>query len=635
MLIPLLLAVAAASDTTRYIVWNHGREAGEMTVARSGDTVAVRYEHTDRNRGVVSARSYRIDRTGRVISAESFAWTYGGQIGAPNDRFEIVRDSMIYGIAPAQNGRVQLAPDMYPRLRQGANVYEQALVARWLLARPGRTGRMAPIGTTMRAEVLNEQNVLTRNGRKRVKLVALYTNQSANPSTLWLDDKNELFAGGVGWFIPIIAGAEAALPALRKAELDWQNAQGLALAKSLPASKEPGGAFIITNADVFDSERGVIIPRTNVVVRDGRIQSVGDSIPERYRGLTVIYDATGKTVVPGLWDMHGHLQHNSQSAGAILQLATGLTTVRDLAADIDVATWYRDRVNTGELIGSRAILGGFIEGPGKWAGPGDVIVRTEQEARDWVARFDSLGYKQLKLYNIVHPDLVPTISAEAKKRGMRLSGHVPRGLTVPAAIQLGFDEINHAAFLFSTFYQDSLYLPTMRAYSAVASAVAPNINVDGSEFTSLIDVMKRHNTVLDGTFNIWMSAASAGVGAAPVNDRGIANYRRMIQRLDSAGVVLVPGTDNTSGSSYVTELETYVSAGLSPAKVLQMATIISARVMKDDKDYGSIAPGKVADILIVNGKPHERITDVRNIEYVIRAGRVYKPADLRALLTRR
>ena len=629
MLSALLFLFAA--DTTRYIVWNHGREAGDMTVVRSADTVVVRYQHTDRNRGVASARSYRIDRTGRVLYGESLAWPFNGEIGAPNDRFEVVRDSLLFGVVPAQSGRIVLEPDMYPRLRTNITAFDQALLAKWLLGRPDRTGRAMPAGATMRAEVLTETTVPTKNGRKRVKLVALYTNTMATPATLWLDEKNELFSGGVEWFIPVIAGGEAALPTLRAAEMKFRNAQGLAAAQSLA---RPAGTTIIRNADVFDSERGVIVPGQTIVIQNDRIVSVGPDQPavvaDPSNARTI--DATGKTVIPGMWDMHGHLQATSQTTGAILQLATGLTTVRDLAADIDVATWYRDGVNRGDLLGSRAVLGGFIEGPGKWAGPGDVLVRTEQEARDWVARFDSLGYKQIKLYNIVHPDLVPTISAEAKKRGMRLSGHVPRGLTVPAAIKLGYDEINHAAFLFSTFYQDSLYVPTMRAYSAVASAVAPNIDVNGPAFTSLVDFMRVHNTVLDGTFNIWTSTASAGVGAPPVNQKGIDNYLRMIQRLDSAGVVLVPGTDNSSGSSYASELETYVRAGLSPIKVLQMATIISARVMKDDKDYGSIAPGKIADIVIINGKPHERISDVRNVEYVMRAGRTYTPAELRGVL---
>jgi imidazolonepropionase-like amidohydrolase len=464
-----------------------------------------------------------------------------------------------------------------------------------------------------------------------LKLVMLYAGTSTTPSGVWLDDKNELFAGEIGWFIPVRSGGEPALPTLRTLEMDWRNAQGLAMAKSLPRPKD--ATLVIKDGDVFDSERGVIMPQTTIVVRGERIVAVGAdaanmAIPE---GATVI-DAKGKTVMPGMWDMHGHLQHTSQTQGGIMQLATGLTTVRDLASDIDVALWYRDRVNSGSLLGSRAILAGFMEGPELWAGPTDVIVSNEREARAWVARYDSMGYKQIKLYNVIHPDLVPVIAAEAHKRGMRVSGHIPRGLSVPAAITLGFDEIQHAAFLFSTFFEDSLFIPRMRAYSQVASVVSPNVNVDGPEFTALIDFMRSHNTVLDGTYNIWTSTGSAGVGATPASQKGVANYYRTITRLDSAGVILVPGTDNTTGSTYLAELETYVHAGLSPAKVLQMATIISARVMRDDASYGSIAAGKVADILVVNGKPNERIADLRNIEQVIRAGRVYTPTELRAVL---
>ena len=122
-----------------------------------------------------------------------------------------------------------------------------------------------------------------------------------------------------------------------------------------------------------------------------------------------------------------------------------------------------------------------MEGPGAWAGPSEVIVRTEAEARAWVARYDSLGYRQIKLYNIIHPDLVPTIAAEAHKRGMRLSGHVPRGLSVAAAVKLGFDEINHARPLLELLSGLALS-PTMRAYSR-GGRVAPNIDLDSREMT--------------------------------------------------------------------------------------------------------------------------------------------------------
>jgi len=206
------------------------------------------------------------------------------------------------------------------------------------------------------------------------------------------------------------------------------------------------------NGDVFETQRGVVLPRTTVIVRGDRISAVGPSdsvaVPE---GATII-DAAGKTIMPGMWDMHTHAFLLSQSTSGPAHLSIGVTSVRDLASDVDVATQLRDRAATGEILSPRVELAGFIEGPGRWAGPSEVIVRTEDEARGWVAKYDSLGYKQIKLYNLVQQDLVPAIADETHKRGMRLSGHIPRGLSTPAAVRLGFDEINHAAFLFSTFY---------------------------------------------------------------------------------------------------------------------------------------------------------------------------------------
>ena len=102
----------------------------------------------------------------------------------------------------------------------------------------------------------------------------------------------------------------------------------------------------------------------------------------------------------------------------------------------------------------------------------------------------------------------------------------------------------------------------------------------------------------------------------------------MLKRLFDAGVTLVPGTDNVAGLSYHGELEIYERAGIPAPNVLQIATIASARVMKQEKDYGSVAVGKVADLAIVAGRPAERITDLRKTETVIRAGRVYQSKAL-------
>lgn len=623
-------AALIAVDTTSYVVLNHGRPAGEMTVVRSNDSVVVRYRHVDRNRGTRSEGRYRLAPDGTVLFGELRpVGLNDGIVGQPTDRFEVVADSVRWSRG-GERGTVR-RDSGYMRLR--GTGFDQALLVRHLLARPERTTRLFPSGSA-RLEIAADTVVATKLGRKRVRLAMVHPATGGTPSAVWVDDRGELFATDVGWFITVRSGAEQALPALRAIEIRYRNAKGEALARKL--ASPTASAIAIVNGDLFDAEAGAIRPRTTIVVKGDRIVAVGaaGSVPVP-TGATVI-DASGKTIAPGLWEMHGHMQLTSQTVSGIQQLAQGITSVRDLAADIDVTTQHRDRAATGVIVGPRAVLAGFIEGPGSWAGPSEVIVRTEEGARAWVARYDSMGFKQIKLYNLVHPDLVPTIAEEAHRRGMRLSGHVPRGLSTQAAVRLGYDEINHAAFLFSTFYPDSLFTPTMRPYSAVAQAVAPNIDVDSPEMTAMIDLFRERGTVIDGTFTLWLQnvgAPPSGTGLAQAADAELAkaanaNWIRLIKRLYDGGVTLVPGTDQGGSSTYFNELELYERAGVPAVKVLQSATIVSARVMKDDKEYGSITPGKVADLVIVDGRPTERIADLRRVERVMRAGKVYRPAEL-------
>ena len=562
-----------------------------------------------------------------------------GLAGDPVDGFEIRGDSLRRTVANGRGGNgtppvaVRFEARSYLGLRSGTP-REQALLANFLLTQPGMAATLAQ-GGTARAEIVGEATVPSGGGRKHVRLVMVFAGTSTTPSGVWLDDKGDLFATDVQWFITIRPGSEAALPALRAIEVRYRNAQAEAIAKKVVAPH--AAALVIRNGDLFDSELGTMKPNMSVVIRDDRIVEVGPAASVSTPAGATVIDATGKTVMPGMWEMHTHLQLTNQSVGSLYQLAQGLTTVRDLAADFDVATSQRDRERKGLLASPRIVLAGFIEGPGRWAGPSDMIASDEAEALSYIANYDSAGYKQIKLYNLVQQDLMPAISAEAHKRGMRLSGHIPRGLSVPAAVLLGYDEIQHAAFLFSTFYQDSLYVPTMRAYSAVATAVAPNIDVDGQPMTDLIKFLHDHNTVIDGTFNIWIGggASIVGAGGSANQQKADAAYLRLIKRLYDGGVTLVAGTDNSFATTYHREIELYEQAGIPAPQVLQIATIGSARVMRDDKEYGSITTGKVADIIIVNGKPAQQVKDIEKVETVVRAGRVYTVKGLMSAVTGR
>lgn len=633
--LPVAVPAAAAQDTTRYPVLNHGRPAGEMLVIRDGGSVVVRYIYTDRNRGGRVEARYRFNSSGDVVAADQRAIGPDGLAGEPLVRYEVTGDSARWtsggrgGAAGPAQGRggssmtVKLERGMY--FRMGVP-WDDANLTQYLLRQPDRSARMLPGNGRARVEIVADTSVMVGRTRERLRL-AMIQGPGGPPSGVWIDSRGQFFAGDVEWFIPVRRGGEAALPVLRSIEVAWRNRQAEALAQRI--TRPATGPIVIRNGDVFDAERGVMMPRTTVVIRGDRIEAVGPADAVQVPAGATVIDATGKAVLPGLWDMHTHFQLTSQSTGTLLQLATGITTIRDLAADTDVGVSIRDRANAGKLVSPRTILAGFIEGPGAWAGPSDVLARTEAEARRFVAMYDSLGYKQIKLYNLTHPDLVPTIAEEAHRRGMILSGHIPRGMSVPAAVNLGFDEINHAAFLFSNFFQDSLYWPTMRAYSAVASVVAPNFDVDSPAMTALIDVLKAKRTVIDGTFNLWMGAGALNGQGNP----GAAQYARLLKRLYDAGVPIVAGTDNNSGGTYILELELYQHSGIPAPAVLQIATINAARVMKDDRDYGSIAVGKVADVIVVDGQPAERISDLRKVQQVIRAGRLYEPQALRMAAT--
>ncbi len=608
---------AVAPDSTTYVVLNHGRPAGEMVVLHRGDTTVIRYHHVDRNRGPRVETRYVI-RNGEVVAGETWQLPLYGPIpnprGRPNDRF-LVAEGRIQWPAGDSLRSAPKTPSSWYRLRS-FTPYDNAVLARFLLSRPDSTAQVVPQGSS-KVRVVIDTTVRTSAGPRRLRLAMIRDNFSAASRGVWLDQQGEFFASEVGWFIAVRKDDAGLLPALRNIELRFHRAEGEALAKRL--APPPASALVIANGNLFDSERGVMVPRVSILIRGDRVVSVRPADSMQVPSGARVIDAAGKTVMPGMWDMHSHLFHTTELTSGLSQLATGVTTVRDLASDVDVAVSDRDRAAKGSILSPRIILGGFLEGPGRWAGPSEAVVSTEAEALGWIARYDSLGYKQIKLYNLIQQDLVPAIAAETRRRGMRLSGHIPRGLSTQAAVRLGFDEVNHIAFLFSTFFPDSLYLP-MRAYSAVAASVAPRFDVNAPEVTAMIDLFKEKGTVIDPTVGVF-----AGAG-----DSVAAGYLRMLKRLYDAGITIVPGTD---GTSYNQELELYERAGIPAATVLQIATLVPARVMKDEKDYGSIAAGKVADLIIVNGDPASRITDLRKVEGVIRAGRAYEVKALRSALS--
>jgi cytosine/adenosine deaminase-related metal-dependent hydrolase len=148
--------------------------------------------------------------------------------------------------------------------------------------------------------------------------------------------------------------------------------------------------------------------------------------------------------------MHAHLFPENAS----LDIASSVTTARDLANSIEELTNLRQQIDAGTQIGPRVVLAGFIDGPGPFEGPVKILAATPEEARQRVDYYADLGYVQIKIYSSVKPELVPVIIEEAHKRGLRVSGHVPANMTAEQFVRDGADKIQHMNFIFLNFMPD-------------------------------------------------------------------------------------------------------------------------------------------------------------------------------------
>ena len=257
------------------------------------------------------------------------------------------------------------------------------------------------------------------------------------------------------------------------------------------------------------------------VAKDGDASLGLGSSPE-------ILDAKGQMLLPGLWDMHVHL---GDWDDGLLHLAAGVTTVRDLANDIDHLQDLRGKFDAGTLAGPRIIMAGFIDGRGPFQGPTKVFADTPEEAKADIAKYKSLGYEQIKIYSSVKPELVPVIAAEAHRNGMRVSGHIPAFMTMEQAVAAGYDEVQHANFWFLNFLFDTVKdTRTPARFTAVAEHAA-ELDLDSDRVRAFVKLLQDHHTVLDPTVSVFEDMFVARDGSyaptlAPVAGRLPPQVRR-------------------------------------------------------------------------------------------------------------
>jgi len=441
--------------------------------------------------------------------------------------------------------------------------------------------------------------------------------------TIWIDERGAIAAaitraGGLG-FEAVRDDLEPALVAFvqratRDRLSDLEN-----LTKAVPLLKS--GTYAMTGATIVDGTGRAPIEDGVVVVRDGRIADAGPRAGVAIPPDAPAVDVSGKTVIPGLWDMHTHV---TQIEWAPVYLAAGVTTVRDMGNEFEFVTALRDGIDARRALGPRILLAGLVDGGGPDAF-GVVYAATVDEAKQVVARYHDAGFQQMKIYSLVTPPIVEAICAEAHRLGMTVTGHVPNGMTIEQAAAAGMDQIAHLPIRGEAGSDE--VTRTIRFLCERKTVIDPtqswNELLGHAAGTPIARFQPGIAKIPPPLARVFSNAGAAGIDAATARTR-LERGLRIVKALHEAGVPIVAGTDEgIPGHSVHREIELYVEAGFTPMEALQAATIVPARAMKLDGEVGTIERGKRADLVVLNANPLESIRNIRTVRWTIRDGRVY------------
>jgi imidazolonepropionase-like amidohydrolase len=403
-----------------------------------------------------------------------------------------------------------------------------------------------------------------------------------------------------------------------------------------------GGVLAITGATLIDGTGRPPVHNAVILVDGGRIRAAGPRGKVKIPAGSTKFDATGRFVLPGLWDTHAHFE---QVEWGPLYLAAGITTVRDCGNEFDFITAARAAIDSGRGLGPKLLLGGIIDGDGPMA-IGLIRAGNAAQGRAFVNKYREAGFDQIKVYSSLKPDVLKAITDEAHGHGLTVFGHVPNGMTAFQGVEDGMDGIEHF---------ESYIHPALLGLATKRYGVLPPIDLRSEAARSGIAFFRAHHTVIGPTMALfeWLwHANNTPVAAFEPGIRHVApelrdalehsgvpasiapRYAEMLKSelaaivaLRRAGVPIIAGTDQTvPGYSLYRELELYVEGGMTPLEAIQTATTVPARVMKREREMGSVEPGKRADLIVLDADPLADIHNMRTVRYVVAAGRLFECA---------
>lgn len=442
---------------------------------------------------------------------------------------------------------------------------------------------------------------------------------------------------------------------------------------------------VINHVNVVDVLTGQILPNQVVAIARGKIVEVEPADQDSYAARQYV-NGSGRYLIPGLWDMHVHFRGGDSLIAAnkkslTLFLAHGITTVRDAGGDLtpSVMQWRRDMA-AGQLLGPRIFTSGpKIDGPGAYW-PGSLEVETPAQISKALDSLQRLKVDYVKIYDskISGPAYLNTI-AQAQRRGLKTTGHMPYSVTLGEAVKRGLDATEHLYYVFkacsgkedslTALVRNSLNTPKPLGLFAMLPAVYDTYSPVAA--ARIFALMAKHHTAavptlyiqktlaelpandhsqdtlrayidprIQATYVRRLAGARQQSAAANAFSRKLnAKFMTLIPLLQAAGVPLLAGSDSGAFNSFIypgaslqDELGLLVQAGLTPVQALRAATINGAQFMGVAGRSGSITPGKDADLVLLTANPLADIANIKKIDAVVSRGKAYPAPTLANLM---
>ncbi len=397
---------------------------------------------------------------------------------------------------------------------------------------------------------------------------------------------------------------------------------------SFSATAQTKRSFAITHVTVIDCSGIAARPNSTVIISGGRIVSVGPSETVKIPTAAHAVDGNGKFLIPGLWDMHGHLTDATEDAFPLL-IMNGVTGVRDMGGDLAQIDRWRSEIESGARVGPHIIRAGpFVDGP-KEGVTNRLTVRTPEEARRAVHDLKAKGVDFIKVHNALPPAAFFALMDEAHKEHISVAVHLPKNVSSAEASDAGVVSLEHV----ETMYESAMWRK---------GATAKTVEQAQDEILGPIGQQLFQRFVKNGTwyvptlvayergFVLWSNDPESLKPRLNVHEKNI----EVVRMMHKAGVQIMAGSDFSDwgivpGIDLHNELALLVEAGFTPMEALQAATLNPAKFLGKTDTYGTIQAGRVADLILLDMNPLEDISHTRKIHAVVLGGRFFPIASLR------